>query len=491
MHDHDNPTPKCLGARRSVVREVRICLHCGVEFIPKRQTRGMFCSRACYWKWWPEHRAEEVARQGRETLVRLKAEGRDPRAAPQAAWKRRASFRHTAVTAFLEEAGDDELWAERGRYWSEQGYADDAEPVFYRRQEAKPLVLTGHGLRLRVHRGTLVVTHGFTHYPQKATEHRYFPGDPQLPSRIILLSADGSVSLEVVRWLSEQHVPLIMLDFQGRVVSVLGAESRAADIDLRRAQVEALTDGRGLAFARTLIEQKLENSISTLETLAPDVARDSALDRVTSLLRHLRSDPPQTIDDVRLLEAHAAISYFTAWRTIRLRWQGTGRRPIPPEWRRVGVRQEVLKRRNRHAHHPVNALLNYGYAVLESQVRIAIAEAGLDPSIGYLHVCRVGRDSFVYDLMEPYRPQVDRQVLAFIRSEVLAPGDFAIDAKGVCRLHSELARAVSTRLGLRSDFPVELLRQSLVNTLGDGVDCRLGIQSRMAQCPPGGPPPHE
>jgi len=63
-----------------------------------------------------------------------------------------------------------------------------------------------------------------------------------------------------------------------------------------------------------------------------------------------------------------------------------------------------------------NMMLNYGYAALESQVRIAIAEVGLDPSVGYLHVCQPGRQALVYDLMEPYRPQVDRELLAFIRS---------------------------------------------------------------------------
>jgi CRISPR-associated protein Cas1 len=31
----------------------------------------------------------------------------------------------------------------------------------------------------------------------------------------------------------------------------------------------------------------------------------------------------------------------------------------------------MVSGRNRHATHPVNAMLNYAYAVLESQVRIA------------------------------------------------------------------------------------------------------------------------
>ena len=107
-------------------------------------------------------------------------------------------------------------------------------------------MLAGHGLRLRIHRGSLVVTHGFTHYPQKAREQRYFPGDPKLPSRIILLSVDGSISLDVARWLSEQHVPLVLLDYRGQVVSVLGTEMTAADLELRRAQIEALPTGGAL-----------------------------------------------------------------------------------------------------------------------------------------------------------------------------------------------------------------------------------------------------
>lgn len=87
-----------------------------------------------------------------------------------------------------------------------------------------------------------------------------------------MLSADGSISLDVARWLSEQRVPLVILDYRGHVVSVLGTETTAADLDLRRAQIEALTNGRGLVLARLLIERKLEGSLSTLETLLPSAA---------------------------------------------------------------------------------------------------------------------------------------------------------------------------------------------------------------------------
>ncbi len=94
----------------------------------------------------------------------------------------------------------------------------------------------------------------------------------------------------------------------------------------------------------------------------------------------------------------------------------------------------------------MNAMLNYAYAVLESQVRIATVSQGLDPTIGYLHTCRPGRLALVYDLMEPLRPRVDRSVLGFARSQVFTSSDYALRADGVCRLHPQLARRVTQQL---------------------------------------------
>ncbi len=88
-------------------------------------------------------------------------------------------------------------------------------------------------------------------------------------------------------------------------------------------------------------------------------------------------------------------------------------------------------------------MLNYAYAVLESQVRIAAVAQGLDPKIGYLHACRPAREALVYDLMEPLRPWVDRLVLSLVRSSTFSPTDFVLGVKGVCRLHPQLARRVA------------------------------------------------
>jgi CRISP-associated protein Cas1 len=60
-----------------------------------------------------------------------------------------------------------------------------------------------------------------------------------------------------------------------------------------------------------------------------------------------------------------------------------------------------------------------------------------------MHYERDVSAAFVFDLMEPERPKVDRAVLAFLRSEALHPADFTIREDGVVRLNPELAKQVA------------------------------------------------
>jgi CRISPR-associated endonuclease Cas1 len=335
-------------------------------------------------------------------------------------------------------------WAERGDYWGAEA-EPGAPAISYDRTRIprEPLVLAGHGIQLRIHRGTLLIRDGFTHYPQTRREHRLFPGDRKLPARIVVLDADGSISLDVIGWLAEQAIPLVMLDWQGQVLSVIGGVPVAPDPKLWAAQVAAQSNGAGLRLATQLICDKLTASVETLETLPHSLRRDHAIERVQWELTTLAEMPPTTIDDLRLIEGRGALSYFTAWQDLPIQWKGRNRQAIPPEWERVGWRVSLLGRTNRNASHPMNAMLNYAYGCLESQVRIAVVGAGFEPTVGYLHANHPGRVAFVYDLMEPLRPLVDRRVLEFVRSHTFAASDFVMTSRGVCRLHPQLARAIA------------------------------------------------
>jgi hypothetical protein len=164
MRRKDTATPK---SPQRIASPQGVCEQCGVTFIPKRQTKGRFCSPDCYRTWWRANGQREYSKRGLARLEQLRSEGRDPRSSEQAAWKRKMAFRSTALT-FVEALSnsDDQAWAERGAYW--QQLADPPQRLYLTRRpgQPRPLVLAGHGVRLRVEHGTLVVRHGFTHHPR-------------------------------------------------------------------------------------------------------------------------------------------------------------------------------------------------------------------------------------------------------------------------------------------------------------------------------------
>lgn len=198
---------------------------------------------------------------------------------------------------------------------------------------------------------------------------------------------NGSITLDALSWLGEQDVPLIRIDWQGHVAAVMG-RGTAPDHRLVRAQLAAQANKTTrVQIATSLVLSKIQNSIETLKSLPPSDRVESAIAKQHEYLRQLRRSPPKSVQALLGIEGGSAKSYFNAWQDLPLRWKGTGRKPIPNDWLKFTARTSLqsTKPQNRNASHPVNAMLNYGYAVLESQVRTEIVAHGYDPMIGYLH----------------------------------------------------------------------------------------------------------
>ena len=61
-----------------------------------------------------------------------------------------------------------------------------------------------------------------------------------------------------------------------------------------------------------------------------------------------------------------------------------------------------------------NACINYLYGMLRNQVETALLSIGLDPALGIMHRDGYKLPSLVFDLMEPFRPVIDRLLLTAI-----------------------------------------------------------------------------
>ncbi len=85
-------------------------------------------------------------------------------------------------------------------------------------------------------------------------------------------------------------------------------------------------------------------------------------------------------------------------------------------------------RRNRDGS-PPNALLNYGYTVLRAAVARALCGAGLHPALGVQHHSRYDSFALASDVMEPFRPWVDRRV-----KQLVLAGSLRIDRESKAHL---------------------------------------------------------
>lgn len=336
-------------------------------------------------------------------------------------------------------------WLERSRYWL--GHGDEDVRHFTRsRRIREPLIILGHGARLWVNNGCLLVRSGFTHYPQKGEQHRYFPNDPKRPERIIVVDGSGSISFDAMDWLARNDVPLICLNWRGEVQTVCGGDGSSVDPKCTDTQQKAKATNRSIEIARAIISEKLKNSISTLNFVLPrSKNKTQAIEKLKAYWARVKRARLNSVSQLMGIEGAAAITYFKAWQSLPIKWEGTKRNPIPADWYQIGLRSSVTrqKTKNRNASHPVNAMLNYAYGVLESQTRIQILANGYDPSIGFLHTRRRDNSALVFDFMEPLRPNIDRAILSFIKSNIFTPNDFIIRPDGVCRLHPALASTIT------------------------------------------------
>src|SRR5215471_17650758 len=103
---------------------------------------------------------------------------------------------------------DDDAWKHRSQAWQLRSQRLIRHQVKRERQR-QPLILSGHGISLRVESGSLLIRNGFTHYPQKRETYRFFKGELAIPERIIILDGSGSISFDVLSWLAEQGVALV------------------------------------------------------------------------------------------------------------------------------------------------------------------------------------------------------------------------------------------------------------------------------------------
>ena len=318
------------------------------------------------------------------------------------------------------------------------------------------LTAVGYGLRVAVERGHLLVEDGVGADRRRFVFSRI---DEQL-KRLVIIGHAGTISLDAIRWLHGVGVPLIHLDTNGTIFLVATPRGAAAPAQ-RRAQLRAIDSPLGVDIARGLIAAKIEGQLGVLRHIE---GSGEAQEYVAACGERARR--AKTLADVRQIEPLAARAYWRAWQRVPVGFDEQDAKRRPRHWRHFGTRISPLTDPSpRKAVNPANAVLNYVYAILEAEARIAALAVGLDPVLGLLHADRPNRDSLACDLMEPVRPAVDRYVLELLSRRTFTKEDVFELLDGQCRLLPPLTH----------DLAVTAARWArLVRPVADEVADRLG-----------------
>ena len=129
------------------------------------------------------------------------------------------------------------------------------------------------------------------------------------------------------------------------------------------------------------------------------------------------------LDVLRGLEGQAANNYFEVFDQLILNQKSDFK---------------FMTRSRRPPLDRVNAMLSFGYRVLENDYASALEGVGLDSYVGFMHRDRPGRESLALDLMEEFRSvMVDRFVLTLINQRQILPKHFDVKENGAVLLNEE------------------------------------------------------
>ncbi len=209
---------------------------------------------------------------------------------------------------------------------------------------------------------------------------------------------------EMVRTLPIEDLGVIILDnkritiTQGLMEALLENNCAVITCDTKRMPVGLMLPLAGNTIQNERFRSQLDSSLPLRKQLWQQTI-EAKIRNQAAVLKYVTGQEHKNIlkwsDSVRSgdadnMEARAAVYY---WKSIF---------PNAPGF--------IRDREDEGA----NALLNYGYAILRAVVARALVGAGLLPTLGIHHHNRYNAYCLADDIMEPYRPYVDKLVVEML-----------------------------------------------------------------------------
>jgi len=234
--------------------------------------------------------------------------------------------------------------------------------------------------------------------------------------RSIAVVADCLISAAAIRLAAKHGIPIYFFNGQGTAEARLWSSNFGSQARIRKAQAIFPHRPEAREWGISLFELKTKQQLTCLNYLNQKIRRVHA----RKSIEMARTEMEQKLEALKKLERDS----FPAFRDAIMGHEGGIAKAY---WKAVG---EVLPeawtfrgRSRRPARDNFNAALNYLYGMLYNSVGSAVLAAGLDNYLGVLHADDFKRPSFVFDMIEPFRPWVDQLLLEMILRKKLLSED--------------------------------------------------------------------
>ncbi len=238
--------------------------------------------------------------------------------------------------------------------------------------------------------------------------------------RDVIISGKISITSELLKELAESGIDVLFTSPTGKPVARLVNAKAGATAGNRYEQYKSLEDSRGIKIAKSVILGKIRNQMSNMRYYSKSRRLNEEISSKLYDLYALIKAKYEQLRDEQFEDLDHARKKLLAYEGECANYYWDGIRIALDDWN--------FESRDQKSSDPVNLSLNICYNLLMGQVWKYTLKFGLDPYLGYIHVERPGKLSLVFDLMEPFRPMVDRFTISFLKK--ISPAYFSEKSKG-------------------------------------------------------------
>ncbi|HAI75918.1 MAG TPA: CRISPR-associated endonuclease Cas1 [Microscillaceae bacterium] len=241
----------------------------------------------------------------------------------------------------------------------------------------------------------------------------------------ILLSKGIMVSTDAVLLALENGIEMVFISNDGSPKGRIWNNKFGSIAAIRRNQVLFSQSPDGMDWARERLLEKINSQYNFLLQIRHSLPNlpEQKIDRALHAIQRIVKKTGEKLDTSLALHTQAA--------TLR-GWEGTASRnyfaalslALPEVY-------QFSERSRRPAKDLFNALLNYLYGILYSQVEGALIKAGIDPAIGVWHADEYNKPVLAYDFIEPYRVWADTVAFRLCQQYALQTADTIPEKNGV------------------------------------------------------------